>query len=108
MASLSDFYEELLRQPQYAQATARFKAIVTAYMSGMPVSTIVDTFGVTRTEIALAVGLAGVERGMDNKSLSPEDAANLYAMLYAAQLEIERLREVIADREQDIHDPRGV
>lgn len=89
----SQFYSELLENPDYAQQTARFKAIVVAYARGDTIQDICHTFAISRTEIAMTVKLSGIERGMDSKSMSPADVANLYSLLYAAQLEIESLRE---------------
>lgn len=100
----SDFYDDLMHNPTYARESARFKSIVVAYARGEEIQDICDMFGVTRTEVALVVRLSGVRRGMGKQEVSPEDLANLYALLYAAQLEIESLRTQLAEQESD--DPR--
>jgi hypothetical protein len=97
----TDFYDDLMHNPEYARESARFKAIVVAYAGGEDVQDICDNFGVTRTEVALVVRLSGVRRGMGKQEVAPEDLANLYALLYAAQLEIESLRAQLAEASND-------
>lgn len=89
---LTEFYEEMLKNPECAAQTARFRAVMAAYIRGEDTQDICDALGVTRTEVAFVVRLSGARRGMDAKSMAPADVANLYALLYAAQLEIESLR----------------
>lgn len=90
--NLQSFYDQLINEPRYAAMSARFKATVAMYAHGETIQTICDVLGISRTEVALAIRRSGVRRGMDNISMPPEDVASLYALLYAAQMEIERLR----------------
>lgn len=71
----------------------RAHVIQIAYLRGERIQDLCDTFGVSRSEIAEI--LKGVKRGMDRPSVTDEEVAALYAMLYAAQLEIESLRRQI-------------
>lgn len=88
---VADFSHDLHNNPDYAKETAAFKAIVTAYAEGVTVNNICALFGITRTDVHKVIELSGARRGYDVQ-ITANDVANLYALLYAAQLEIESLR----------------
>lgn len=90
------FYDELLtNNPHYALAADAYVAIVERYMNSVPMQDICDDLGVTRTEVSMVIQLSGVRRGMDADDITQTTVARLYALLYAAQIEIFRLREQI-------------
>lgn len=77
----------------------RAHVIQMAYLRGERMQDLCDTFGVTRTELAAI--LKGVNRGMSSPSVTDEEVAALYSMLYAAQLEIEALRRQLKGEQTD-------